>query len=353
MNRPLRMFALAAVVMLMLPRAFTFAQTPVQNDLSGIKTYLVGKATDLNKSVEGLKAASDTYYSLAKDAAFDYAVLWKGQQQKVAEVLRTARSAWMTASPLYEQMEGIVAGVPSLSHYDVILDSGTSAEDDPATAVPFDIKLPDGKVLPKPGNLFGLLESTLWGTRPQFSSKVQADLDGNGKRDFGDQLPDANALKGMADAMLGYTSELFKAAEQWQPTSQDAFTALVVMVPTMSEYFESWKQSRFIAGEQSTQADFVVISRLADIQDIVSSLIVIYQNVSPMVAAVNAAQDRQIAKGLEDLKAFASDLYQQEKDGKRFTAEEADLFGSEAQKRAETITGQITQVAAQLKIELP
>jgi hypothetical protein len=36
-----------------------------------------------------------------------------------------------------------------------------------------------------------------------------------------------------------------------------------------------------------------------------------------------------------------------------FTPEEADVFGSEAQDRAQAITGQIAQVAALLSVELP
>jgi hypothetical protein len=78
----------------------------------------------------------------------------------------------------------------------------------------------------------------------------------------------------------------------------------------------------------------------------------VYQNVSPRVQAVDAAQDRQIADGLTALKAFVADVYLQEQGGKRFTPEEADLLGAEAQNRATSITGQISQMAALLDIEV-
>jgi len=52
------------------------------------------------------------------------------------------------------------------------------------------------------------------------------------------------------------------------------------------------------------------------------------------------------------LKAFVADIYGQENDGKRFTPEEADLLGAEAQNRATAITGQVSQAAAQLNIEI-
>ena len=45
-------------------------------------------------------------------------------------------------------------------------------------------------------------------------------------------------------------------------------------------------------------------------------------------------------------------MYQQEQGGKRFSPEEADLLGTEAQNRATAITGQVTQVAAELNIAL-
>jgi len=97
----------------------------------------------------------------------------------------------------------------------------------------------------------------------------------------------------------------------------------------------------------------VVISRLSDIKDILSGLIVVYDSVSPQVVAVDAAQDEQIKRGLSDLREYVLALYAQELAGKRFTAEDADLYGTEAQSRAQAITGQIAQVAALLNITLP
>ena len=60
----------------------------------------------------------------------------------------------------------------------------------------------------------------------------------------------------------------------------------------------------------------------------------------------------EIEQGLSDLKAFVADVHSQETGGKRFTPEEADLLGAEAQDRATAITGKITQVAGELNVEL-
>jgi hypothetical protein len=321
-------------------------------DLSGIKTYLVGKTAELKASSASLKEASDTYYALAEAANFDYAALWESNSAEVSAALNDAKAAWMLSSPLYEQTEGIVAGTPSLAEYDVILDAGTSGAEDPEGAVPFDLTLPDGRVFEKPGNLFGVLESTLWGTYADFTTGIEADLNGNGAIDFGEKLPDANVLKAGADTLYGYVIELDASANAWQPTESDAFTSLVVMVPTMSEYFNSWKNSRFILGDASKQRDFVVISRLSDIQDILSSLQVVYAEVKPLVESVDPAQAAQLETSLEELKQFVADVYEKEQGGYQYTPEEADVLGAEAQNRATAIAGQLAQIAARLNISI-
>jgi len=353
-------FFIVTLVLLLLISACepAAAETPaVQDnasatDLSGIKTYLVDKSSELTTSSKSLKEASDKYYQLAETSGFNYAVMWESNPAEVSAALNDAKSAWMTASPLYEQMEGIVAGTPSLAEYDVILDAGASGEDDPENAVPFDLTLPDGRVLPKPGNLFGVLESTLWGTYAEYTTDIEADLDGSGSLDFGEKLPDANVLKAGADALDKYTTELGTASSEWQPTESDAFTALVVMVPTMSEYFNSWKNSRFILGDASEQRDFVVISRLSDIQNILGSLQIVFGEVKPLVESTDSAQAAQIEQSLADLKSFVADVYAKEQSGYQHTPEEADMLGAEAQNRATAIAGQVAQIAAKLNISI-
>jgi hypothetical protein len=324
--------------------------TAPTSNLDGIKDYLLGQTKALTSATSELKAASDRYYDLAKATNFEYATLWEQQKDAVVQQLEAARAAWITASPSYEKMEGIVAGTPSLAQFDVDLDAGAAAADDPEGAVSFDLTLPDGRVLAKPGNLFGVTESTLWGTEPEYTAEVAADWNGDGTVAFGENLPDANVLKGSVDLLDKMATDLQTAANGWTPTESDAFTALVVMVPTMSEYFGSWKDSRFVAGETSTQRDFVAISRLADIQDILGGLEIVYAQIKPRVETVDSAQAAQIATSLSDLKTFVAKVYQDEKAGKRFTAEEADTLGAEAQNRATAITGQISQVAAALGV---
>lgn len=327
--------------------------TGAAGQLAGIKTYLIDKLTNLDNGAANLSKVADQFYDMAKGVNFDYARLWSEHPADVTKTVQAARDAWILASPLYEQAEGIVAGTPSLADYDVIIDAGATGEQGGDNVAPYDLTLPDGRVLSKPGNLFGVTESTLWGTyKGYFVEDVKVDYDGNGKPDFGDSLPDASVLKAGAATLHKYTSELLAAAQAWQPSNEDAFTALVVMVPTMSEYFNSWKNSRFVTGAASTQRDFVVISRLADMVGILGGLQVIYSEVSPMVQESDAPADKQIAQGIADLKTFVQTVWDQEKVGKQFTPEEADQLGEEAENRATAIAGQISQVAAQLGIKI-
>jgi hypothetical protein len=267
-------------------------------------------------------------------------------------MIETMQATFREANPAYEEMEGVVAGVPSLADYDVIIDAGAD-KSDPENAVPFSIRTPAGKTYEQPGNFFFLLETSLWGTEEQFAAKgVEADLDGDGEVTFGEALPDADFLVAAAKDFATNAQELSASAQEWEPTQQDAFTALVVMTPTMSEYFEAWKNSRFVAGAKAEESSFVAVSRLQDIADILGGLVLIYENVEPAVAEADAQQAEQTGTQLEELEAFASQLREEEADGKRFTAREADTLGSEAQDRAEAIAGQVSQAAGQLGITL-
>ena len=60
-------------------------------------------------------------------------------------------------------------------------------------------------MLRKPGNLFNLTEGMLWGTRPEFVG-AKVDLDGDGRVEFGEVLPDANVFKAAADAFVLYAA---------------------------------------------------------------------------------------------------------------------------------------------------
>jgi nucleotide-binding universal stress UspA family protein len=120
----------------------------------------------------------------------------------------------------------------------------------------------------------------------------------------------------------------------------------------MSEYFEAWKNSRFVAGERGAEQAFVAASRLQDIADILEGLVFTYEEVEPLVAQRSPQQAQQTAVALDRLLAFVEQLRDREASGTEFTPEQADTLGVEAQRQAEAIAGQLTQAAEQLGIEL-
>ena len=78
-------------------------------DLSGVKTYLVNESDALHITAVQIKAASDSYYALAKTANFDYGALWASKPDQVRQVIGQAAAcllpptrsmrAWRALSP--------------------------------------------------------------------------------------------------------------------------------------------------------------------------------------------------------------------------------------------------------------
>jgi hypothetical protein len=321
-------------------------------DLAAIKTYLLGQTAQLKSDTAAISETAQQYDALAARYGYDYAKLLKAERQQVRELVGELQRQFRKANPSYELMEGVVAGVPSLADYDGIIDAGSDGSD-PENAVPFSIETKDGRTFKQPGNFFYLLETSAFGTDEQFAAKgVTPDLDGDGKVAFGEALPDAQFLAAMTKDFDTTAAELDASAKTWEPTLGDALTALVVMTPTMSEYFNAWKNSRFVAGADATEKGFAGTSRLQDIADILDGLVLVYGNVQPAVAKADAQQAAQTGEALGDLAAFASRLEQEESGGKRFTAQDADALGTEAQRRAEAIAGQVSQAAGKLDVEL-
>jgi hypothetical protein len=353
MNRGTRLVAGLAIVTCLTPPLAGAQEAAGEADLTGLKSYMVDHAALMKAGTAELTELAQRYYDLAEAAEFDYAALWEAEGEAVAALLTDARRIWTDeAHGNYELNEGMVAGIPSLAHFDELIDAGPSGADDPAGAVDFTVELPDGRELEKPGNLFHYLtEPTLWGTEDEFVG-LRVDMDGDGEIELGEALPEANVLLGSAQALDAATADLEQAIADWEPTLEDAFTALVVMIPTMSGYFEEWKLSPFVLGDESTQRGFVANSRLLDVLGILGGLQLTYEKVGPLVTTTSPAIDEQIERELNGMVDFVQDLADQEAGGTRFTPEQADQFGSELQSRATSLAGQITQAAALLDITI-
>ncbi|MBO9534706.1 MAG: hypothetical protein J7513_17160 [Solirubrobacteraceae bacterium] len=319
--------------------------------LAPIKTYLLDHTTRLVTATAELSKQADEYAALAESVGADK-LLDDANREKTAKLVAGMQESWRAANPSYEEMEGIVAGVPSLASYDNILDAGSDGSD-PENAVPFDLKYSDGTVLKKPGNYFFLTETSLWGSEDKFVVKgTKADLNGDGKVEYGEALPLPQHIAAAAKGMNDEATKLDLDAKAWEPTDADVFNAVVVMTPTMAEYFEAWKNSRFVAGDKATEESFIGASRLIDITGILQGIVVIYDAIEPTIAEDDAQTAEQTGENLKSLLTYVEKLRDEEKDGRKFTAEQADTYGTEAQKRAEAIAGQVSQAADALGIEL-
>ncbi len=330
----------------------TQAEATQAVDLAAVKDYLTEHSAELAAETAELKRLGERYYELAESTGFDYEALMAEHGEEVAEILDQSKQAFVKANPAYEEMEGIVAGVPRLAQYDVDIDAGADSSD-PENAVSFSLELPNGKTLEQPGNAFFVTETSLYGTNPDFLVKgVDQDVDGDGKEEFGEGIPDADIYVAMVRKFDEMAKALDADAQAFEPTPSDALTAITVMTPTMSEYFEAWKNSRFIAGEDASELGFVAASRLSDIADILEGIEFTYDEVEPLIADESPAQAKQTAAALGDLLAYVEKLRDNEGQGHQYTAEQADTLGSEAQRQAEAIAGQVTQAAKRLGIEL-
>lgn len=322
-------------------------------DLLPIKEYTLANAVAMQEGTEALRAVAADYGELLTAHGFDYDAAWEAQADDLRRLVSAGRDAWVQASTAYELSEGIIAGVPSLAYYDVWIDAGPSAAEDPNEALDWTLTITAERVLKSPGNLFHhLTEPVLWGTKADWNA-AQVDLDADGAVGrVGDALPEAALFLAVAGAIDDAAAEMEQAVAGWEPNLNDVFTALVVMVPTMNEYFGQWKESRYVAGDASREASFIAVSRLFDINGILTGLDLAYRHVTALVAESDPSLDARIRAGFDQLTGYVGDLYEQERAGRQYTATEADLFGTEAQELATTLAALLARAAEVLEITL-
>ena len=162
-------------------------------DLSGVKDYVLEHSGLLTGFTADFKADARHTTTWPRRRASTTRRLER-ERRRARPAPRDMKADWIDGNPYYERMEGIVAGTPSLAEYDVILDAGSSAAEDPESAVPFDLSCPTARRSSSPGNLYNLTEGALWGTLPdELPQSTPADLDGDGTDDFGEVLPDGRS----------------------------------------------------------------------------------------------------------------------------------------------------------------
>lgn len=317
----------------------------------GVKTYLVTVIEAVVKASNDLKTAGVAYDKLVTAHANDAVAAAKAQPEQVATLIKQMRRAYERIDSYgFEYVEGIVAGVPSMAHYDVELDSGlpqkmaTSPDDAVAQVV---IKAGD-LTLDKEGSLNNfLIEPTVFGTNERFSAG-QSPLPGF-EGDAAIRLPNPKLVIALADYAIEGYNRLLKDAKAWQPSDEDCFYAIYNMTPTLVDYFEEWKESKIQGGAAGGR--FVAVSRISDMRGIMSSVRLTWQSLEPQVAAADPALAQNVSQGYAKVMAFIDTIDARDK-ATPLNAEAIDALGSQAKERADKLTVQTAQAAALLKIDV-
>ena len=263
-------------------------------DLTAVKEYLTDHSTALAEQTTEMRELGDRYYELAERSELRLRrAAARPPRRRSSGSWTSPRQAFAAANPAYEEMEGIVAGVPRLAQYDVDIDAGADAlrSRERRLLQPRAAERRDAEAARQP-----LLPHRDRALRHQPGLPRQGrrrDVDGDGKVEFGEGLPDAEIYVGAAARVRGAGENLDADAQEFEPTPSDAFTAITVMTPTMSEYFEAWKNSRFIAGEKATEQGFVATSRLRTSPTSSSGIVFTYDEIEPEIAAEDPQQAEQ------------------------------------------------------------
>ena len=320
-------------------------------DLAAVETYLTDHSAELLEQVTILQEKGQEYYDLAESHDFDYEAMMKESGDEVQALMADSQEAFEAANPAYEEMEGSSPACRASR-------STTSTSTPAATPATLRARFRSRSSYRTARRSSSRATSSSsprprsTGPTPTSSPTSRRTWTATARRRICEGIPDANIYLGAVNEFLAQAESLDADAQAFEATESDAFTAITVMTPTMSEYFEAWKNSAFIAGEDATELGFVATSRLSDIADILEGLVFVYDEVEPMIAEESPEQAEQTGQELADLLAYVEDMRDREEQGEKFDAEDADTLGSQAQRQAEAIAGQVTQAAEQLGIEI-
>lgn len=329
------------------------AESPLQGSVTrarDVKTYLLEAVTRVRAASEAFVENAAAYAKAVEAAGGDYLRAAAGEKSETRKLIAAMQENYKAMDSFgYETVEGIVGGVEQLAPFDVYLDSGVArTEASSATPVaPVVIRTASGRVIDHEGSLFtSLIEPVLWGSNRKYT--VPLDLNGDGVTGARENVPDANILVALAADTHKKIAELAAASEAWQPTIEDCFSAIITMTPTLSGYFDDWKESRYA---KESSGKFLAVSRVSDMRGIMSSVAVLYRAVHANVERQDAALARAIDRGFHDILSFIDRVEAREKK-REITAAEIDELGNKAREKADKLVPQVEQAAAVLQINL-
>jgi hypothetical protein len=322
------------------------------SNVEGVKTYLLATLQSVDRAAEEFVINSTAYAKIIDAHGGDYAKAFAAAGPELRAIVGKMQENYKAMDSFgYERVEGIVAGVPRLADFDIYLDAGVpraeASADSPAAPVTLD--LGHGRKIVEEGSLFTyIIEPTLWGTQPKFV--VPVDLDGDGTVRPKESLPKADVLTAAAKDVRAKIAGLIKTSREWKPTVEDCFGAIIAMTPTLSGYFDDWKESRYAP---ETSGRFTAVSRVSDMRGIMESVSVLYDAVHRKVSEKDGALAKSIKAGFTNILAFIDRVEAREKKaGGKLTPAEIEELTSQAKEKSDKLVPQVEQAAAILNIKL-
>ena len=341
----MKRLALSFLCALTLP---AFAHAAENN--ADVKAYLLTTVEKMQVAAADFEKNATAYQALIDQADGDYSRALQTSREDLVRLVTAMQENYKAMDSFgYETIEGIVAGVKHLVDFDVYLDSGVpKAEASASTTVaPVVLKTKTGRVLEQEGALFtNLIEPTLWGSNKSYVTAL--DVNGDGKVAPKEALPLADVLTAAATDVRKKIDELAAASIAWHPSTEDFFAAIITMTPTLSGYFDDWKESRYA---KESSGKFSAVSRVSDMRGIMSSVAVLYRAVEPQVQAKDKALARSITRGFTDILSFIDRVDAREKKS-RISAPEIDELGNQAKEKADKLVPQVEQAAAVLDVKV-
>lgn len=302
---------------------------------TSVKSYLLDRLTKMNAASEEYVKNSEAYVALVAANGGKVDAAYAADPKKMDALVEKLQKNYKTMDSYgYETVEGIVAGVPSLAKYDIYLDAGVPASKGPENVAPVVLDLGNGKTINKQGCLFTyLIEPMLWAGDKRWVEPV------DGGKKF---MPKPEVLLATAKDVNKKLGELLADARKWNASEADCFGAMITMTPTLSDYFDDWKESRY-AKDKSGR--FQAVSRVSDMRGIMGSCQVMYGAVEKSVSEKDKALGKSVTAGFKGIMAFLDKIEAREKQGE-ITAAEIDELATQAKEKTDKLVPQIEQSAA-------
>ena len=308
---------------------------------TSVKSYLISKLEKMDAASEDFVKNSEAYAALVAANGGSVEAAYKADPKEVDKLVTKLQENYKAMDSFgYETVEGIVAGVPSLSAYDTYLDAGVPESKGPENVAPVVLDLGNGKKIDRQGCLFTyIIEPMLWSGDKRWVTPVDG-----GKK----SLPRPEVLTAAAKDVNKKLGELLADAKSWNASVSDCFGAMVVMTPTLSDYFEDWKESRY-AKEKSGR--FQAVSRVSDMRGIMGSCQVMYEAVEKQVAEKDKALAKSVDSGFKGIMSFIDKIEEREKEGE-IKGAEIDELATQAKEKTDKIVPQIQQSAAVVGVKI-